>query len=113
MKWIMIISSLVLTVASPARADESGRLPVSESGDAGVSRLVDDGIPPGLDTTGKRRIRPGLSATAAIDLVGRPPDERHEIGAACGMLEVLSWGADEMRIISVDGVVSSVAVKRR
>ena len=53
-------------------------------------------------------IEPGMSAADAISLLGRQPDGKTEIGAACGMLEVLTWGQEQTRVILSDGRVSSV-----
>jgi hypothetical protein len=56
-----------------------------------------------------QRIEPGMPAELAIRLLGRKPDSELSIGAACGMLEVLTWDGGRTRIITSDGVVSSVA----
>ena len=36
------------------------------------------------------------------------PEERIEIGAACGMLEVFSWNQGRIRLVAVDGIITSV-----
>ena len=49
-----------------------------------------------------------MSLQEALALVGDDPDSQEEVGAACGMLDVLTWDKDGTRIISVDGTVTSI-----
>ena len=53
-------------------------------------------------------IQPGMPADVAIQLLGREPDQTTEIGAACGMLEILSWRGEQTKLIASDGVISSI-----
>jgi len=55
-----------------------------------------------------RRPEVGMSLQEALALVGDDPDSQEEVGAACGMLDVLTWDKDGTRIISVDGTVTSI-----
>ena len=55
-----------------------------------------------------RRLEVGMSLEEALQLVGKDPDSKSEIGAACGMLDVLTWDDDGTRLISVDGTVTSI-----
>ena len=50
----------------------------------------------------------GMSLQEALALVGSNPDSQEEVGAACGMLDVLTWHEDGTKIISVDGRVTSI-----
>ena len=54
------------------------------------------------------QIQPGMRADLAIQLLGRSPDQTTEIGAACGMLEILSWQDEQTKIITSGGIISSV-----
>jgi hypothetical protein len=60
------------------------------------------------DFESPRRVEVGMSLEDALEVVGKAPDSEAEIGAACGMLDVLTWDEDGTRIISVDGTVTSV-----
>lgn len=62
--------------------------------------------PGGLTAEG---VETGMSTAAALDLIGRAPDHEVEVGAGCGVLQIMSWNDSPLRIISVGGVVSSVA----
>ena len=55
-----------------------------------------------------RRLEVGMSLEEALDVLGKAPDSESEIGAACGMLDVLTWDDDGTRLISVDGTVTSI-----
>ena len=55
-----------------------------------------------------RRPEVGMSLQEALALVGQDPDSQEEVGAACGMLDVLTWDEDGTKIISVDGTVTSI-----
>ena len=55
-----------------------------------------------------RRPEVGMSLQEALALVGSSPDSEEEVGAACGMLDVLTWDGDGTKIISVDGTVTSI-----
>jgi hypothetical protein len=55
-----------------------------------------------------RRLEVGMSLEEALELLGKDPDSESEIGAACGMLDVLTWDDDGTRLISVDGTVTSI-----
>jgi hypothetical protein len=55
-----------------------------------------------------RRLEVGMSLEEALDVLGKAPDSESEIGAACGMLDVLTWEDDGTRLISVDGTVTSI-----
>ncbi len=65
-----------------------------DSGEAGLSAA--------------RRPEVGMSLQEALALVGDDPDSQEEVGAACGMLDVLTWDKDGTKIISVDGTVTSI-----
>jgi hypothetical protein len=54
------------------------------------------------------RIEPGMPTYIAVGLLGREPDQAAEVGAACGMLDVLTWHQEQTRIVTSDGVVTSV-----
>ncbi len=54
------------------------------------------------------RLQVGMSIEEAIELLGSDPDSETEIGAACGVLDILSWDEDGTRIIGVDGTVTSI-----
>jgi len=56
----------------------------------------------------EQHIEPGMPAALAIRLLGREPDGKTEIGAACGMLEILTWRDEQTRIITNGGIVASV-----
>jgi hypothetical protein len=64
----------------------------NQTGDAGSSQA--------------RRPEVGMSLKEALALVGDDPDS--EVGAACGMLDVLTWDEAGTKIISVDGTVTSI-----
>ncbi len=55
-----------------------------------------------------RRLEVGMSLEEALELLGKDPDSESEIGAACGMLDVLTWDEEGTRLISVDGTVTSI-----
>ncbi len=54
------------------------------------------------------RLQVGMPIAQAIELLGGNPDSETEIGAACGMLDVLTWAENGTKIISVDGTVTSI-----
>jgi hypothetical protein len=58
--------------------------------------------------SGARQPEVGMSLQEALALVGSSPDSQEEVGAACGMLDVLTWHEDGTKIISVDGTVTSI-----
>ena len=60
-----------------------------------------------------RRPEVGMSLAEALALVGAEPDSQEEVGAACGMLDVLTWDEDGTQIISVDGTVTSIVDRSR
>ena len=53
------------------------------------------------------RLQEGMMAANASRHLGTP-EEHTEIGAACGMLEVLSWNQGKIRLVVVDGIITSV-----
>ena len=55
-----------------------------------------------------RRLEVGMSLEEALELLGKAPDSESEIGAACGMLDVMTWDDEGTRLISVDGTVTSI-----
>ncbi len=55
-----------------------------------------------------RRPEVGMPLAEALELLGKAPDSETEIGAACGMLDVLTWDEEGTRLISVDGTVTSI-----
>ena len=112
MKRLTVFFCLALFGAPSAGGGETGAPPVPSTWDDGVLRSGEEGTS-FQSASSAPRIRPGMSARAAIDSIGRSPDERLEIGAACGMLEVLTWDEGELRMVTVDGVVSSVSVRSR
>ena len=56
----------------------------------------------------ERRVELGMPVSTLIEMLGRDPDEITEIGAACGMLEIISWGPEQTKIIANRGKVSSI-----
>ncbi|MEM7255450.1 MAG: hypothetical protein AAF493_28965 [Pseudomonadota bacterium] len=48
----------------------------------------------------------GMSSEALLSQLGQP-EHSDDIGAACGMLEVMTWA--RIRVVVVDGVVTSIA----
>lgn len=60
-----------------------------------------------IDTRARTQVRVGMSLEEALKLVETNLQSQEEIGAACGMLDVFTYD-DGMRIISVDGTVTSV-----
>jgi len=59
-------------------------------------------------SSGKSRLKVGMSLEEALKVVGKTPDSQSEIGAACGKFDVLTWDEDGTRLISVGGTISSV-----
>lgn len=51
---------------------------------------------------------PGMPVETAIALLGREPDLSQEIGAACGMLEIMTWQDENVRLVTTGGSVTSV-----
>ena len=49
-----------------------------------------------------------MSLEEALELLGKAPDSESEIGAACGMLDIMTWDDEGTRLISVDGTVTSI-----
>ncbi len=93
------IPSAIALAGEPPVPGESGIEPVAgtgdkDSGQAGFSEA--------------RRPEVGMSLQEALALVGDAPDSQEEVGAACGMLDVLTWDEDGTKIISVDGTVTSI-----
>ena len=52
-------------------------------------------------------IRVGMPTSAALAKLGQP-EKRADVGAACGMLDVMSWDAERLRIVAVDGIVTAI-----
>jgi hypothetical protein len=69
--------------------------------------MADEQLAEGAQSTA-RRLEVGMSLEEALDVLGKDPDSETEIGAACGMLDVLTWDDDGTRLISVDGTVTSI-----
>lgn len=55
-----------------------------------------------------RGLEVGMSLKDALEVLGKAPDSESEIGAACGMLDVMTWDDEGTRLISVDGTVTSI-----
>ena len=96
---LLFIAALTLAgAASPdllADAQESQTMAsVLDSNDAGFSE--------------GSRLQVGMPIEQAIELLGGSPDDETEVGAACGMLDILTWDEDGTQIISVDGTVTSI-----
>jgi hypothetical protein len=69
--------------------------------------MADEQLAEGAQSTA-RRLEVGMSLEEALDVLGKDPDSETEIGAACGMLDVLTWDDDGTRLISVDGTATSI-----
>ncbi len=82
------------TVPSAAQPDDKG---------ANLAQVEQDGD----RTVGQ--IDPGMPIARALELLGQPPDQTVEIGAACGMLEIMTWRQLDLKVIGVGGVVTSVS----
>jgi hypothetical protein len=69
-----------------------------------------DGALPGTTAAqaAGKRVEVGMSLEEALEVLGKAPDSTVEIGAACGMLDVLTWEDEGTRLISVDGTISSI-----
>jgi hypothetical protein len=97
----------------PSAMAQAGEAPA-----AAVSRVEPAA---GADVTGSgeaafseaRRPEVGMSLQEALALVGDAPDSQEEVGAACGMLDVLTWDEEGTKIISVDGTVTSIVEGRK
>ncbi|MGI9333618.1 MAG: hypothetical protein ACR2RL_10735 [Gammaproteobacteria bacterium] len=75
-----------------------------------VSELFAQSSQPTLANLTSARVEAGMSTSDALARIGREPDQEVEIGAACGVLQIMSWDDSQMRIISVGGVVASIAM---
>lgn len=93
-----------------------GGLALGGQDDAGVNRLpamdsvtvADERVAAEDSQSNNRRLEVGMSLEEALELLGKNPDSETEIGAACGMLDVLTWDEEGTRLISVDGTVTSI-----
>jgi len=93
------LSALALLIGSGLQAQTLTPNPVS----------VNEADAVAIQQIEPKPIKLGMSAAQAIHLLGREPDQQTVIGAACGMLEILSWQHEQTRIITSGGVVSSVS----
>ncbi|UCH46690.1 MAG: hypothetical protein JSU95_11265 [Betaproteobacteria bacterium] len=103
--WLWCLAlALPASVAFGGQADVRGdRLLAMDSATQTEEPLVSEGAQsPG------RRLEVGMSLEEALELLGKDPDSESEIGAACGMLDVLTWDDEGTRLISVDGTVTSI-----
>ncbi len=109
---IAVVCSLFAPV-SPATA-QAAEPPIPAGVDAAAGAAGNDAGQAGFSEARSRAVRPaarpavGMSLKEALALVGDAPDSQEEVGAACGMLDVLTWDEDGTTIISVDGTVTSI-----
>ena len=98
--------SLFLAVLAPVAGAIAGDAPETPAGSVQAGEIVGDGLDQSL------RPEVGMSLEEALALIGSSPDSEQEIGAACGMLDVLTWDEEGTKIISVDGTVTSIVKGR-
>lgn len=109
---IAMVYSLFVPV-SPVIA-QSAEPPMPSGVEAAAGAVDDDAGQAGFSEARRSDVRPavrptvGMSLEEALALVGDAPDSQEEVGAACGMLDVLTWDQDGTTIISVDGTVTSI-----
>ena len=108
-KILFFLSALYMAVGAYAQTYDLARADQDMAAVLNELNLPDD-VDPALwqSAVNERRIELGMPLSAVIEMFGRDPDESTEIGAACGMLEIISWGPERTKIITNRGKVSSI-----
>ena len=103
--WLCCLAlALPAGAAFGGQGDVTGDRPLAMDSEAVAGEQI---ASEGAQSTA-RRLEVGMSLEEALDVLGKAPDSESEIGAACGMLDVLTWDDDGTRLISVDGTVTSI-----
>ena len=103
---LCLIGVASLFVAATVLADDGA---LDMLADAHDSQTMEAALDPGTEGFSEgSRLKVGMPIEQAIELLGGSPDEETEVGAACGMLDILTWEEDGTQIISVDGTVTSI-----
>jgi len=104
--FLRIVGGAMLFVAVTAFAGDGAQDVLADARDSQTMETVLE--PDGEGFSEGSRLQVGMPIEQAIELLGGSPDDETEVGAACGMLDILTWDDNGTQIISVDGTVTSI-----